>query len=94
MRSPSTDPVLVEVAQRVAVPHNHTLSPSPSQERAELTLAPTSTFTTSLNSDFIFNSFSMNDYIAGVPWTPEEHKRFLLGLSALGKGDWRGISRH
>jgi len=31
---------------------------------------------------------------AGVPWTPEEHKRFLLGLSALGKGDWRGISRH
>eukprot|EP00212_Chloropicon_laureae_P006091 CAMPEP_0197490524 /NCGR_PEP_ID=MMETSP1311-20131121/5053_1 /TAXON_ID=464262 /ORGANISM="Genus nov. species nov., Strain RCC856" /LENGTH=375 /DNA_ID=CAMNT_0043035059 /DNA_START=269 /DNA_END=1396 /DNA_ORIENTATION=+ len=31
---------------------------------------------------------------AGVPWTAEEHKRFLLGLSALGKGDWRGISRH
>ncbi|QDZ25594.1 putative Myb-like transcription factor [Chloropicon primus] len=31
---------------------------------------------------------------AGVPWTPEEHKRFLMGLSALGKGDWRGISRH
>ncbi len=29
-----------------------------------------------------------------MPWTAEEHKRFLLGLSALGKGDWRGISRH
>jgi len=30
----------------------------------------------------------------GIPWTTEEHKRFLVGLSALGKGDWRGISRH
>ncbi|ONK59134.1 uncharacterized protein A4U43_C08F3340 [Asparagus officinalis] len=28
-----------------------------------------------------------------VPWTEEEHKRFLLGLQKLGKGDWRGISR-
>ncbi|XP_057958752.1 probable transcription factor At5g61620 [Malania oleifera] len=30
----------------------------------------------------------------GVPWTEEEHKTFLLGLEKLGKGDWRGISRH
>lgn len=29
----------------------------------------------------------------GVPWTEEEHKTFLRGLSKLGKGDWRGISR-
>ncbi|XP_022735832.1 transcription factor MYB1R1-like [Durio zibethinus] len=30
----------------------------------------------------------------GVPWTEEEHKRFLLGLQKAGKGDWKGISRN
>lgn len=30
----------------------------------------------------------------GVPWTEEEHRRFLNGLEKLGKGDWRGISRN
>ncbi|CAJ1939984.1 unnamed protein product [Sphenostylis stenocarpa] len=30
----------------------------------------------------------------GVPWTEEEHRRFLLGLQKVGKGDWRGISRN
>ncbi|KAL9239562.1 hypothetical protein vseg_013871 [Gypsophila vaccaria] len=30
----------------------------------------------------------------GVSWTEEEHKRFLVGLEKLGKGDWRGISRN
>jgi SHAQKYF class myb-like DNA-binding protein len=32
--------------------------------------------------------------LAGVPWTEEEHRKFLLGLQKLGKGDWRGISRN
>ena len=32
--------------------------------------------------------------LPGVPWTEEEHRRFLLGLQKLGKGDWRGISRN
>jgi SHAQKYF class myb-like DNA-binding protein len=30
----------------------------------------------------------------GLPWTEAEHRDFLLGLQKLGKGDWRGISRH
>ncbi|KFK44045.1 hypothetical protein AALP_AA1G208300 [Arabis alpina] len=29
----------------------------------------------------------------GIPWTENEHKRFLLGLQKVGKGDWKGISR-
>ncbi|CAA7404418.1 unnamed protein product [Spirodela intermedia] len=30
----------------------------------------------------------------GVPWTEDEHKRFLEGLEKYGKGDWRSISRN
>ncbi|KAM0919423.1 hypothetical protein ACQ4PT_008318 [Festuca glaucescens] len=30
----------------------------------------------------------------GESWSEEEHKKFLLGLKNLGKGDWRGISRN
>ncbi|KAL7107699.1 hypothetical protein ACP275_06G071000 [Erythranthe tilingii] len=30
----------------------------------------------------------------GVPWTEDEHRRFLLGLQKHGKGDWRSISRN
>lgn len=37
--------------------------------------------------DFVFR-------FAGVPWTEEEHRMFLLGLQKLGKGDWRGIARN
>ncbi|XP_009617435.1 transcription factor SRM1-like [Nicotiana tabacum] len=30
----------------------------------------------------------------GTPWTPEEHRLFLIGLERYGKGDWRSISRN
>ncbi|KAG1670541.1 hypothetical protein FOA52_015406 [Chlamydomonas sp. UWO 241] len=29
----------------------------------------------------------------GAPWDETEHRAFLKGLSSLGKGNWRGISR-
>ncbi|CAM8991963.1 hypothetical protein QQ045_006108 [Rhodiola kirilowii] len=40
-----------------------------------------------------FASGSRDKKKAGIPWTEEEHRMFLLGLQKLGKGDWRGISR-
>ncbi|KAH8493127.1 hypothetical protein H0E87_022396 [Populus deltoides] len=42
----------------------------------------------------IILSFVCVDYETGLPWTEEEHKRFLVGLQKMGKGDWRGISRN
>ncbi|KAK1695956.1 hypothetical protein QYE76_012653 [Lolium multiflorum] len=47
------------------------------------------------SDDFVQGSSSANrERKKGVPWTEEEHRRFLLGLQKLGKGDWRGISRN
>jgi SHAQKYF class myb-like DNA-binding protein len=44
--------------------------------------------------DAVHNSSSNRERKRGVPWTEEEHKRFLVGLQNVGKGDWRGISRN
>ncbi|KAI3783471.1 hypothetical protein L1987_42554 [Smallanthus sonchifolius] len=40
-----------------------------------------------------FRSFD-HERRKGVPWTEEEHRRFLMGLQVHGKGDWRSISRN
>lgn len=40
-----------------------------------------------------FRSFD-HERRKGVPWTEEEHRRFLTGLQVHGKGDWRSISRN
>ncbi|KAK9698817.1 hypothetical protein RND81_08G133100 [Saponaria officinalis] len=40
------------------------------------------------------DGYGSEDFVAGIPWTEEEHRMFLLGLQKLGKGDWRGISRN
>lgn len=50
-----------------------------------------------LSDDFAHASSSNNrrgERKKGVPWTEEEHRKFLLGLQMLGKGDWRGIARN
>lgn len=40
------------------------------------------------------NAPAIGERKKGLPWTESEHRLFLLGLNKLGKGDWRGISRH
>mmetsp|Transcript_4178 Transcript_4178/g.5556 ORF Transcript_4178/g.5556 Transcript_4178/m.5556 type:complete len:347 (+) Transcript_4178:112-1152(+) len=40
------------------------------------------------------NGTSFRERKKGVSWSEEEHRMFLIGLQKLGKGDWRGISRH
>ncbi|CAI9772941.1 unnamed protein product [Fraxinus pennsylvanica] len=57
-------------------------------------------FTLEFGENRDFNAFrkkgrsSDQERKKGVPWTEEEHRRFLLGLERHGKGDWRNISRN
>ncbi|GAA0174274.1 hypothetical protein LIER_41690 [Lithospermum erythrorhizon] len=59
-----------------------------------------SSFTLDLNENRGFDVFRKRgrscdqERKKGVPWTEEEHRRFLQGLLKYGKGDWRNISRN
>uniref|UniRef100_A0A5B6YV89 Putative transcription factor DIVARICATA n=1 Tax=Davidia involucrata TaxID=16924 RepID=A0A5B6YV89_DAVIN len=58
----------------------------------------TSSFTLEFVDNRGFDEFgkrsSTGERKKGVPWTEDEHRRFLMGLQQHGKGDWRNISRN
>lgn len=47
-----------------------------------------------METSSLANTGASRERKKGIPWTEDEHRLFLLGLQNLGKGDWRGISRH
>lgn len=69
------------------------VSISPSSSSSLVTLNEKST--TCTNGDYLSDCLlgQPKERRKGVGWTEEEHRRFLMGLEKLGKGDWRGISR-
>ncbi|KAJ8527995.1 hypothetical protein K7X08_015446 [Anisodus acutangulus] len=75
----------------LASTNGHSSSPSPSlNESCEKS-------TNSINNGYLSDGTLVGcvaERNKGVPWTEEEHRRFLIGLEKLGKGDWRGISRN
>ncbi|GFP80223.1 transcription factor divaricata [Phtheirospermum japonicum] len=45
------------------------------------------------NSDHGKKKKTLRGVNRGIPWTEDEHRRFLDGLEKYGKGDWKSIAR-
>ncbi|MCD7455325.1 hypothetical protein HAX54_027866 [Datura stramonium] len=82
----------------LSLTNSHLSSSSPSPSLNESYEKSSTTTTTSINSGYLSDGTLVGCVIGerkkGVPWTEEEHRKFLIGLEKLGKGDWRGISRN
>lgn len=92
-KSPSME-CLSPIAYYGAAPTTSSLSPSVSSSSSSLVSIEESSHRISggYMSDGLMGR--VQERKKGVPWTEEEHRMFLAGLEKLGKGDWRGISRH
>ncbi|XP_020087701.1 transcription factor MYB1R1-like isoform X2 [Ananas comosus] len=72
-------------------PLSSSSSPSPSSSLVSIEEAAEKINTGYLSDDLVGKT---QERKKGVPWTEDEHRTFLAGLEKLGRGDWRGISRH
>ncbi|KAL3634798.1 hypothetical protein CASFOL_021852 [Castilleja foliolosa] len=45
------------------------------------------------NSDHTEKKKTLRGINRGIPWTEEEHRRFLDGLEIYGRGDWKNIAK-
>ncbi|CAO2186012.1 unnamed protein product [Urochloa humidicola] len=89
----SAAPPAYYAAALAAAANNNSSSPSVSSSSSLVSVEETAEkVTNGYLSDGLMGR--VQERKKGVPWTEDEHRRFLAGLEKLGKGDWRGISRH
>ncbi|CAO2174928.1 unnamed protein product [Urochloa humidicola] len=91
--SSAAPPAYYAAALAAAAANNNSSSPSVSSSSSLVSVEETAEkVTNGYLSDGLMGR--AQERKKGVPWTEDEHRRFLAGLEKLGKGDWRGISRH